>query len=81
MGAASADGPVSDTAGPTDSISAAGNTQKTTERSSDAKVATATSDQLPKDPIAAAIETIKQMDPETLANLARAFIKPAQALG
>lgn len=34
-----------------------------------------------KDPIATAIDQIRQMDPETLTNLARAFLKPAQATG
>ncbi len=35
----------------------------------------------PRDEIATAIERIKQMDAETLANLARAFLKPAEAKG
>jgi len=35
----------------------------------------------PRDEIATAIERIKQMDAETLANLARAFLRPAEAKG
>lgn len=79
--AASAGDPVSDTAMSISSISAADQAQATIEKSSDANVSTATSDRPANDPITTAIETIKQMDPETLASLARAFIKPAPALG
>ena len=38
-------------------------------------------DSSPRDEIATAIERIKQMDAETLANLARAFLRPAEAKG